>query len=223
MKIGSLLLSSVCLLMFTACGGETSTDAGTSQETTHSHDGDHGHSHESHSHDEAHSQGVVTHSHGGSTHTHGSLDKSQSVSGKHFAPIAIQHRLVGTPAVGQPLTVDIDFISEVGSVPIAVSYRIPDTTAIEMAQDQLREVSIAPAGLDEEGRDTANHQVTVIPMREGRIYLNVSAEVDTPEGRMSTVMAIPLQVGQGPRSLQENGTVIETESGELIRSLPATQ
>ena len=60
-------------------------------------------------------------------------------------------------------------------------------------------------------------------MREGRIYLNVSAAVDTPEGIMSYVTAIPLQVGDAPRELVENGTVVETESGELIRSLPAKQ
>ncbi len=138
---------------------------------------------------------------------------------KPFQPVQIAHRLVGKPVVGQPITVDLKLTTADGSRPIDVSFRIPDGTALDIPQDQPRDVSLA---IGDDGR-TAGHQITVIPMREGRIYLNVSAAVDTPEGIMSYVTAIPLQVGDAPRELVENGTVVETESGELIRSLPAKQ
>ncbi len=73
------------------------------------------------------------------------------------------------------------------------------------------------------GEDFSAHQVVVIPLREGRLYLNVAAEFDTGNGSMSTVTAIPLQVGGGARELQENGIVTTDENGNPIRSLPAKQ
>jgi len=50
--------------------------------------------------------------------------------------------------------------------------------------------------------DWFKQQVTVIPQREGRFYLNVSASMEIPDGTLSTVMAIPIQVGNAPRVLQ---------------------
>ena len=64
------------------------------------------------------------------------------------------------------------------------------------------------------------HQATIIPLREGRLYLNVSASIETEEGTMSTVTAIPVQVGEGGREVEENGTLSTDENGEAIRSLP---
>ena len=77
-------------------------------------------------------------------------------------------------------------------------------------------VPSASAGGDVGGRQ----QVTVIPMREGRLYLNVSASVETETGSMSTVTAIPIQVGDAPRELQDHGELTTDESGEAIRVLP---
>ncbi|MEM1173853.1 MAG: hypothetical protein AAGI27_03485 [Pseudomonadota bacterium] len=142
---------------------------------------------------------------------------------KKHTPIRISYRFVGEPVLGKAMTVDLRFASMAGDAPVFVSFGIPDTTALEMPQDQLREVAVAPGALDGLEERFASHQVTVIPRREGRIYLNVAAEVETADGTMSTVTAIPLQVGNGPRTLRENGTVVETESGELVRSLPAKQ
>ena len=62
-------------------------------------------------------------------------------------------------------------------------------------------------------------RVTVIPQREGRIYLNVSASFETPEGSTSTIMAVPIQVGTGGPELRENGEVRLDENGEAVRVL----
>ena len=64
-----------------------------------------------------------------------------------------------------------------------------------------------------------NQQVTIIPQREGRFYLNVSASYETEDGTMSTVTAIPIQVGTGARELQEHGEVQVGEDGEAVRVL----
>ena len=61
-------------------------------------------------------------------------------------------------------------------------------------------------------------------MREGRLYLNVAAIVETESGSMQTVTAIPIQVGPAaPREILDNGTVTRDEDGNLIRSLPAKE
>ena len=139
--------------------------------------------------------------------------------GKPSGPVKIAHRLVGKPVVGQPITLELKLMSIISDAPIQVEYRIPDGTALEIPADQPRSVDLA---LGADGKSTG-HQLTLVPLRDGRIFLNVSASVQTPEGIMSSVTAIPLQVGDAPRELQENGTVVETESGELVRSLPAKQ
>jgi hypothetical protein len=64
-----------------------------------------------------------------------------------------------------------------------------------------------------------SQRVTVIPQREGRFYLNVSASFETEGGTVSTVTAIPIQVGTGSRELQDHGEVQLDEDGEAIRVL----
>ena len=66
---------------------------------------------------------------------------------------------------------------------------------------------------------SVNQQVTVIPQREGRFYLNVNASYDTETGTHSAAMAVPIQVGTGGRELQEHGTVELDENGEAVRVL----
>ncbi len=91
---------------------------------------------------------------------------------------------------------------------------------MQLPESQSRSVSVSPS--DSEGRSA--QQVTVIPLREGRLYLNVAAVFETETGSMSTVTAIPIQVGPAaPREILENGTVTTDENGELIRTLPAKE
>ena len=134
-------------------------------------------------------------------------------------PIRISYRIIGEPIVGQPVAIDLQFQSTLGPQPFNVSYRINDSTALEFPAAQAARVTIAPS-IDEK---FAAQQVTVVPMREGRLYLNVAAQVETDTGSVSTVTAVPIQVGKAPRELLENGTVTTDENGELIRSLPASE
>ncbi len=136
------------------------------------------------------------------------------------SPVSVSYRIIGTPIVGQPVSLDLQFESSFGSQPFRVSYRVNDPTAMQLPESQSSTVSISPSG--SEGRSA--QQVTVIPLREGRLYLNVAAVFETETGSMSTVTAIPIQVGPAaPREILENGTVIIDESGDLIRTLPAKE
>jgi hypothetical protein len=142
-----------------------------------------------------------------------------SVVGKPQGPVRIDYRIIGTPVVGQPVTIALNVKSNVGDTPVELSYGTNDSTAMTFPASQKRRVMLA--FLDEER--TASQQVTVVPAREGRLFLNVTAHMQTDTGSLQTVTAVPIQVGGGPRELQENGVVTTDEDGELIREMPASE
>jgi hypothetical protein len=131
------------------------------------------------------------------------------------SPYRIDYRIIGTPVVGSPVTVALRVESSRGSQPLNLEYRIKDATSMVLAESQPASVRMEAAG-----NDTAfTQQVTVIPQREGRFYLNVSAYFETADGTMSTVTAIPIQVGTGTRELQPHGEVQLDENDEAVRVL----
>jgi hypothetical protein len=146
-------------------------------------------------------------------------DEKFSVTGKPQGPVRIDYRIIGTPVVGQPVTVDLKVKSNVGDTPVTLTYNTNDSTAMTFPESQQRMVSLA--FVDDER--TAGQQVTLIPAREGRLFLNVTANMQTDTGSLQTVTAVPIQVGAAPRELQQNGVVTTDESGELIREMPASE
>ncbi len=145
-------------------------------------------------------------------------EEKYSVIGKPQGPVRIDYRIIGTPVVGQPVTIDLKVKSNVGEEPVTLSYGSNDSTAMTFPESQQRMVSLA--FVDDER--TAGQQVTVIPAREGRLFLNVTAHLQTDTGSLQTVTAVPIQVGAAPRELQQNGVVTTDENGELIREMPAS-
>ena len=107
------------------------------------------------------------------------------------AEVTIDYRIIGKPVVGQPVAIELTIASSRVNQPLTVNYRIMDATAMRLADTQPDTLSLAPA--DDRG---SAHQVTVIPMREGRVYLNVSVNIESGNGSMGTVTAIPLQVSE---------------------------
>jgi len=146
-------------------------------------------------------------------------DEKYSVTGKPQGPVRIDYRIIGTPVVGQPVTVDLKVRSNVGDTPVTLSYGSSDSTAMTFPESQQRMVSLA--FVDDER--SAGQQVTVIPAREGRLFLNVTAHMQTDTGSLQTVTAVPIQVGAAPRELQQNGVVTTDQNGELIREMPASE
>ncbi len=131
------------------------------------------------------------------------------------SPYRVSYRIIGTPVVGSPVTVDLRVESSRGPQPLNLEYRINDATSMLLAESQPASVR-----LESTGDDAAfTQQVTIIPQREGRFYLNVSAYFETVDGTMSTVTAIPIQVGVGTRELQPHGEVQTDENGEAVRVL----
>ncbi len=147
-----------------------------------------------------------------------STDIPKTSPGKPSAPIHIDYEIMGTPVVGIPLSINVNISSSLDQ-PIRVNYRINDTTSLMFSDAQSETVSLVPIG-DEA---YSVEQVTVIPQREGRLFLNISAEIDTDIGTMARVMAIPIQVGSVRPTLQVNGELTTGEEGEALISMPAKE
>ena len=109
-------------------------------------------------------------------------------------PAAIAYQIIGTPIVGQPVAIDLQIDAADDSQPLTLSFRINDATAMRFPEAQPSSVTLAPAG---DGR-ISTQQVRVIPLREGRLFLNVAASVATDGGSLSTSMSIPLTVAAAP-------------------------
>lgn len=139
--------------------------------------------------------------------------------GKPSAPISIDYTVIGTPVVGQPVNINLEVSSSLGSRPVTLNYRINDARNLTFPQAQPQRVALAAPA--DAGR--AAQQVTVIPQREGRLYLNVSAEVETEAGMMMKSMAIPIQVGRAPGQEETNGELREGADGETVISMPAEE
>ena len=125
---------------------------------------------------------------------------------------------MGTPVIGVPLSINVT-VSSTLDQPITVNYRIIDSTSLMFTSAQSERVSLVAVG-DE---TFSAEQVTVIPQREGRLYLNVSAEIETEIGMMAKVMAIPIQVGSFRPTPRVNGELITTDDGEALISMPAKE
>ncbi len=134
---------------------------------------------------------------------------------KPGSPFSISYKIIGAPIVGSPLTINLRVMSALGARSVTLSYRITDASAMVLAESQPASVLMEQAANEE----SFTQQVTIIPQRDGRSYLNVSASFETENGTMSTVMAIPIQVGSGTRELQEHGVVELDEDGEAVRVL----
>ncbi len=146
------------------------------------------------------------------------VDAPRRSPGKPAAPINIDYEIMGTPIVGIPLSINVK-VSSTLDQPIRLNYRIIDATSLMFSDAQAQRVSLVPIG--DEAFST--EQVTVIPQREGRLFLNVSAEIETEVGMMARVMAIPIQVGSLRPTPQVNGELITGDDGEALISMPAKE
>ena len=135
---------------------------------------------------------------------------------KPGSPFAIRYRIIGTPIVGSPVAIDLRVETlQRDRRSVSLRYRINDEAALMLHEAQPAEIVVEPAA----NENVIEQRVTVVPMREGRLYLNVSAALDTEAGTSSTVIAIPIQVGEGKRDLEEHGRLETDEEGETVRIL----
>jgi hypothetical protein len=135
--------------------------------------------------------------------------------GKPTAPISIDYEIVNNPIVGAPVQINITVSSSEG--PVRVRYSINDASALQFQEGQVEEEEIREPGRGQP------RQLRVIPLREGRVFVNVSAEVETAGGAMIRSMAIPLRVGAAPDGPAVKPAMAEGPDGEAVITMPAEE
>ena len=137
--------------------------------------------------------------------------------GKPSAPISIDYEVLGKAIVGLPVAINVTVRATQDTGPISVQYSINDASALLFQEGQVKR-------REYRGRSELDvQQVVVVPQREGRLYLNVSVEVQTPGGSMIKSMAIPIQVGNATVQPQTNGELKDGPDGETVISMPAQE
>lgn len=139
--------------------------------------------------------------------------------GKPAAPVEIRYQVLGTPLVGQPVAIELTLVAAPTGQPLRLSYYINDPESLRFAEaePQQLELSIDAA----EG--SAARQVTVVPLREGRLYLNVTAEIATDAGFLLKSIAVPLSVGYAEGEPAASGKLEQGADGESVVSMPAAE
>ena len=138
--------------------------------------------------------------------------------GKPSAPITIDYEVLGKAIVGLPVSINVQVHGTREDLgPVTVSYSINDRSALRFQEGQVRQREIPDL------REATPEQVAVVPQREGRLYVNVSVEVETAGGSMIKSMAIPIQVGDAPEPTRSDGEVKQGPGGELVQSMPARE
>ena len=135
--------------------------------------------------------------------------------GKPQAPIIMSYEIVGSPIVGNPVLINVSIGSSQG--PVNVHYSITDQSALMFQDGQVEHLEITDVS------SGAVRQLSVVPQREGRLYVNVSAEIQTPRGAMIRSMAIPINVGSAPERAESPMNVVEGPDGEAVISMPAQE
>ena len=140
---------------------------------------------------------------------------STTSPGKPTAPIDISYEVIGNAIVGSPVSINIVVTSDRG--PVTVQYSIVDRSALMFQTGQVQRRDV----LEPSSRKV--QQLAVIPQREGRAYVNVSAEIPTADGLNIRSISIPIQVGSAPDEPTANGEMVEGPDGETVNSMPAQE
>lgn len=147
------------------------------------------------------------------------IDSSPASPGKPSAPISMKYEILGNPVVGQPVAINVEVRSTSGNHPVTVQYSINDSSALVFQQGQVERLQFTANA----EKSASEQQLAVIPQREGRLYVNVSAEIQTADGSMIKSMAIPIQVGSAPEKPEINGELVEGPDDETVISMPAKE
>ena len=121
--------------------------------------------------------------------------------------IDFRYEILGNPVVGQPVAVNL-FVTS--AVPVTLDYRIVDTSSMTFPESQALQVAVTPPPAGGESRQ----QITVVPQREGRLFLNVSGTVDAEDGAQIRAASIPIQVSAAPEGARGDAAEPSADESE---------
>ena len=145
----------------------------------------------------------------------GAIERSMRTPGSPGTMFDMKYEVIGTPVVGSPVSIDLEINSSLGDEAVEVGYQIPDPSALHMDDAQPRLLTRAPLA----GERAIRERVTVVPQREGRLFINIRATRAAGDGSNSTMISIPIHVGDVDTSLIEQGELQTNDEGETTRVL----
>ncbi|MBI2380577.1 MAG: hypothetical protein HYV16_07470 [Gammaproteobacteria bacterium] len=139
-------------------------------------------------------------------------EPSYASPGKPSAPVTLSHEWLGTPQLGQPITLRLNFRTRGEATDLRVHYAGEGALSLRAGAEESISLRAEPMPVRE---------LTVIPSREGRHYVNVFVEL----GGRARAYSIPLQVGKVDMKtlLKPQGKLVQTPEGQSLISLPAEE
>jgi len=131
------------------------------------------------------------------------VDQGFTSPGKGNAGLTMTHSLSATPAVGQPLALELVF---------AATHN--DTMELQINADDA-----LAAGPRVSRRVSGGESVVVdlVPQAEGRYYVNVIARVGSGDGARARAFSVPIQVGKGSYKSSAKKATVSPNGERLIR------
>ena len=116
-------------------------------------------------------------------------------------PVTLDYRVVGNPVVGKAVGIEIQVDTPVTDRPVDLEFRVPEANSIGFPEAQPQSVQVVSLA----GAELRPQTVNVIPQRDGRVFLTVTARLETDKGAVRKSMSIPLQVARAPLEADESG------------------
>ncbi len=116
-------------------------------------------------------------------------------------PVTLDYRVVGNPVVGKPVGIEIQVDTPVTDRPIELEYRVPEANSITFPEAQPQTVQLVSLA----GAEFRPQTVNVIPQRDGRVFLTVTARLETDKGAVRKSLSVPLQVARAPLEPSASG------------------
>lgn len=146
-----------------------------------------------------------------------------SASGKPGASVDLKFDIATKPELGKPLTVKVAVLPR--------SAEISQLRVVFQSNESVEVQSGSEMPVQEKPADGAvlSHAVTVVPRREGVLYLGAVALVESGSSSVARSFAIPIIVGDPVQAEQAlaakpaQGALAKGEGGEKIISLPASE
>ena len=116
-------------------------------------------------------------------------------------PVTLDYRVVGNPVVGKAVGIEIQVDTPVTDRPVDLEFRVPEANSITFPEAQPQSVQVVSLA----GAELRPQTVNVIPQRDGRVFLTVTARLETDKGAVRKSMSVPLQVARAPLEEVESG------------------
>ncbi len=115
--------------------------------------------------------------------------KSDDIASNAFE---IDYDVQGKPIIGQAVSVKLIFNGFLESQQIQIEFKVSDPSSMTFSDAQVQKINLQ---LNENTKDNILTQnVSIIPKKEGRIFLNVVLSYEIEDGIVSIMKAVPIYV-----------------------------